>query len=265
MKALPCLCLAFLMPASHAQSPKQTIPQETQELLQRQINWDENKPSEKNPNGLFLQFSKIGETTSFGSGKRIAHYRAYVLGAPGNKKYALSVWKIGSDPHPISNDVYVNAKGLLMSHKPKPEQENSNFVGDDEFHLDVQAMQAEPVRYALTSSDKELVIYGTVVPFPLIDTDRSCQLEVRLAHSDATAVLIYADGLPANTEIPFQMLSAGEPETGKFNVDAQGHAVTTDYPSADGKDSGTLRVSLTTPGCSVAVEIPWGKGSYRPF
>jgi hypothetical protein len=152
-----------------------------------------------------------------------------------------------------------------MVHKPAPEQENSDFAGDDEFHLAMQAARAEPVRYALASSNKEFLVYGTVVPFPLTDTDRGCQLEVRLALSDATAVLIYADGLPANKEIPFQMLSADQPETGKFSVNAQGHAVTPAFPSFRRKESGLLQVNLTTTGCSVAVKLPWGKGSYHPF
>jgi hypothetical protein len=121
------------------------------------------------------------------------------------------------------------------------------------------------VRFALASSDKELLVSGTVVPFPREDTDRGCRLEVRLAQPDGSAVLISADGLPANAEIPFQLLTADEPGTGKFIANAQGHAVTTDYPSANGKDRGSLRVSLAIPECSVAVEIPWGKGSYHPL
>jgi hypothetical protein len=232
-------------------------------MLQRQISWDENSPSEKNPNGLYFQFSKTDETTS--SGKRVVLYRAYVFGAPENKKYTLTVWKIGSDPHTLPGEVYINAKGLLMKKKPNQEQENSDFVGDDELQLAVQAARAEPVRYALTSSNKEILVYGTVVPFPSEDIDRDCRLEVRLAQPDATAVLVYADGLPANTVVPFQMLSDDKPETGKFSVNAQGHAVETGILPTGVKEIGTLKVTLSSTECSVAVEIPWGEGSYHPL
>jgi hypothetical protein len=263
LNLLPCLCLATLVPVFSAQSTKQTVSDETQDLFQRQIGWDENQPSEKNPNGLSFQFFNTGDTTS--SGKRLMHYRAYVFGAPESKKYTLTVWKIGADPQIVFRDVYVNAKGLLMVHKPSPEQENSDFVGDDELHLAVQAAQAEPVRYMLTSSDKELIVYGTVVPFPIEKTDGACQLEVRIALPDAIAVLIYVDGLPANAVIPFQLISAGETETRKFNVNAQGHAVMNEYPAVKGRESGSLRVTLATTDCSVAVDIPWGPGSYHPL
>lgn len=234
-----------------------------QDLLLRQISWDENLPNGKNPAGLKLQFFKTDETTA--SRKRLARFRAYVFGAPENKKYALTIWKIGSDPHTLSGNVFVNGKGLLMLHKPGPEQENSDFVGDDEFHLATGAARGEPVRYALASTDKELFVSGTVVPFPIEDINNGCRLEVRLALPDATAVLIYADGLPANAEIPFQLLSAGKQETRKFSVDAQGHAATSDLRFAGGEDKGSLRVTLATTECSTAVEIPWGKGSYHPL
>jgi hypothetical protein len=263
LKALPCLCLAVLAPVSVAQSSKLPVSYETRDLVQRQISWDENSSGKFNPTRLYFQFSKTDETTS--SGKRVAHYRAYVFGAPQDKRYTLTVWRIGSDPRILSSNVYVNAKGLLMVRKPRPEQENSDFLGDDELQLAVQAARAEPVRYALTSYDKELLVYGTVVPFPREDSDKGCRLEARLAVPDATAVLIYADGLPANAEIPFQLLTGGEPGTGTFSVNAQGHAVTLGNPSTGGKDRGTLRVTLATMECSVAIELPWGQGSYHPL
>jgi hypothetical protein len=263
LKVLPYLCLAALAPVSPAQFSNQAIPHESQDLFQRQISWDENQPSEKNPNGLFFQFSKTDETTT--PGKRLAHYRAYVLGAPESKRYTLTVWRLGSDTRVLSNEVYVNAKGLLMVRQPSPEQENRDFVGDDELRLTVQAARAEPVRYALASSDKEFLVYGTLVPFPRENTDKGCRLEVRLALFDATVVVFYAEGLPANEEIPFQLLSANVSRAGKFNVNAQGHAVTTGLPYTGGKERGSFTVSLSTKDCSVAVDLPWGAGSYHPL
>jgi hypothetical protein len=263
LNSLSFFCLAFFVPIFSAQAPKQTIPDQTQDLLQRQISWDANRPDVKNPSGLQLRFFKTDETTA--SGKRLARFRAYVSGAPEGKKYTLTIWRIGSDPHTLSGSVFVNDKGLLMLHKPRPEQEDSDFVGDDEFHVGTEAARGEPVRYALASTDKTLFISGTVVPFPVEDINNGCRLEVRLALPEANAVLIYADGLPSNTEIPFQLVSAGKQETQKFSVDAQGHAATANFNFAGGEDRGSLRVTLATRECSTAVEIPWGKGSYHPL
>jgi hypothetical protein len=224
------------------------------------MSWDANQPNEKNPNGLHLQFFKIDEKGS--PGKRLVSYRVYVSGVSVSKKYALTVWRIGSEPRAVPGDVYVNGKGLLMVHKPGPGQEDSDFVGADELHLAVQAAQGEPIRYALASSDKQLIIDGTVVPFPLEAKDDGCRLEVRLALPDAEGVLISADGLPPNADAPFQLVSAGVTDTASFHADAQGHAVTMGLPFVADQDRGLLRVTLVTQECSTAVQVPWGKKSY---
>jgi len=62
-----------------------------QDLLQRQMAWDENSTNAKNPGGLHFQFFKIDETGS--SGKRTLTYRVYVRRAPEDKKYTLTVWR----------------------------------------------------------------------------------------------------------------------------------------------------------------------------
>jgi hypothetical protein len=260
VNSLSFFCLVLFLPFFSAQAAKRTKSEQVQDLLQRQMSWDENTRNGKNPDGLHFQFFKIDEAGP--SGKRLVTYRVYVPGVPVSKKYALTVWRIGSDPRPIPGDIYVNGKGLLMLRKPNAGQEDSDFVGDDELHLAVQAAQGEPIRYALASSDKRLLIPGTVVPFPLEDQGQGCRLEVRLAMPDADAVLISADGLPANADVPFQLLSAGQTETGNFHTDAQGHAVTTDLPFANDLDKGSLRVSLVTHECSTAVQVRWGKKSY---
>lgn len=260
MKSLSVFCLVLFLPFFSARAAKRTSSKEVQDLLKRQMSWDENPANGKNPDGLHFQFFKIDESGS--SGKSLVTYRIYIPGAPQNKKYALTVWRIGSEPRPIPGQVYVNAKGLLMVHKPNPGQVDSDFVGDDELHLSVQAAQGEPIRYALESSDKQLVIAGTVVPFPLEASGQGCRLEVRLAVPDADAVLISADGLPANADVPFQLVSAGITDTGSFHADAQGHAVTTDLPNVADVDRGSLRVTLVTQECSTAIELPWGKKSY---
>lgn len=258
---LICFCLVLLLPFFSVHAAKRTPAQIVQDLLQQQIVWDESSPNERNPNGLSFQFFKIDETDS--PARSVVRYRVYISGIPTDRRFALRVWKIGSDPRVLSSSVYANANGLLMERKPTPAEENSNFIGDGELHMAVGAALGEPLRYSLTSSDKKLLITGTLVPFPLQVAQQGCRLEVRLALPDASAVLIYADGLPPNAEIPFQMVSAGEQKPGKFITDAHGHAVTTDLPFVQNLDQGSLRVTIDNKNCSAAVEIPWGKKSYQ--
>jgi hypothetical protein len=160
----------------------------------------------------------------------------------------------------------VNAKVLLMDHKPRPDQENKDSVDeDDELDLAFQAARGEPIRVILATPDDKFMVPGTIVPFPIENNDKNCHLEIRLAMPDAEAILIYADGLPPNTEVPFQSNSAGEVSQNKFTVNANGHAAAADLPYVEGKNSGIVKETLTTKECSVSVEIPWGKGSYKPL
>ena len=232
--------------------------------LKKQVGWDDNLPDSTNPGGLQFHFSKIGDL-NIPQG-HLVNYRAYVRGAAEKTKYFVGVWKVGAELQILPTDVYVNAKGLLMDHKPRPDQEDKDSVEeDDELDLAVEAARGEPIRVILVSADKKIAVPGTLVPFPIESEDKNCRLEVRLASMDGQAILIYADGLPPNTVVPFESNSAGEVVQNKFNVNAQGHAVAGDQPKVDGKDSGVVKETLSTKDCSVSVEIPWGKGSYHPL
>jgi hypothetical protein len=277
LKILPCLCLALIVPICYTQTTKQTSPPVVVEMrptanesgglravLERQVGWDDNLPNDVNPAGLQFQFSKIGEL-NLPQGHLI-NYRVYVHGAAENKKYALGVWKVGTELQVLPTDVYVNTKGLLMDHKPRPDQEDKDSVEEeDELDLAVEAARGEPIRVILATADGKLMVPGTVVPFPIESKDKTCRLEARLASKDGEAILLYVDGLPPNTVVPFETNSAGEVGQGEFTVNANGHAAATDLPYVKGKKSGVVKETLTTNECSVSVEIPWGKGSYKPL
>lgn len=244
--------------------PILTEPADIKATIERQIGWDDNMPSEVNPKGMQFQFAKIGDLNI--SQGHFVNYRVYVRGADENKKYSVGIWKVGAEMQILPTDVYVNAKGLLMDHKPRPDQENRDSVEeDDELDLALQAARGEPIRVILATADGKFMVPGTVVPFPIESKDKGCRLEIRLGSPDAETILIYADGLPPNTDVPFQSESAGEVTQAKFSVNANGHAATADLPYVEGKNSGIVKETLTTKDCSVSAEIPWGKGSYHPL
>jgi hypothetical protein len=250
-----CICKAF------GQTDAQKM-QKMQELTKRQVGWDDARPDQKNPGGLHFDFAKIDETLA--KDGHFERYRAYVHGAPENQKYSVGLWKIDQDLQILPVDVYVNAKGLLMVHKPRPEQENSDSVEDaDELDFALQAARGEPIRFILSTPDGTMLVPGTIVPFPIESKGESCRIEARLVQTDAQAVLIYADGLKPNSTVPVHVLSAGDAETTSFSVNSRGHAASVDMPDVEGKSSGTLKINVDTKGCAVSIELPWGKGSYH--
>jgi hypothetical protein len=237
-------------------------------MLNNQVGWDDNLPGERNPLGLHMQFTKI-DADAFTSAKTVGHfvrYRVSVQGANKDQTYLLYMWKIGSQVQLAYGQVYVNARGLLMAHRPHPDQQDKDSVdSDDEIELAFQAAPGEPMRFLLTTSDAKLLVPGTVVPYPISSEDKGCRLEARLGMPDAQAVLLYVDGLAPSADVPFQAISEGEAHPASFHTNARGHAATVDLPYVEGKDAGVLKVSVATKECSVSVDIPWGNGSYHAF
>jgi hypothetical protein len=273
--ALWAVCIFSLVPTL-AQDPKHANPegstysairgkkppQELIDLLQRQVGWDDARPNALNPQGLRLRFEKIDEKPF--QGKRFARFRVYADGAPEEMAYLLGTWPIGKELSMETRTVYINERGLLMIRKPRPEEEMRLKV-DDEAELDLMPLTeiGEPTRVALASLDRKLVIPGTVVPQPAIAQDGDCKLEVRMALPGSLGVLIIADGFPPKTKIPLLSVSEGEAIDGLLATNADGHAVTLDFPQVEGKSQGVLRVTAQGKGCSPTVEMPWGEAG-RP-
>jgi hypothetical protein len=262
------VCVGGLAPAmmfgQANSSPK--LPEAAVKMLNKQVGWDDAGVSPKNPLGLRFRFVKIDEgRSSVPEAKgHSMRYRVFVSGLTEGEKYSLGIWKIGSEMQMLSDEVYANNKGLLMVHKPRPDQENRSEVGrKDELDLSLQAAKGEPVRFVLASANEKLVVPGTIVPFPIQSDTGSCRLEARLGLPDAQAVLIYADGLPPNTTVPLESDSAGEAMPTSLQVNAKGHAATVDLPFVDGTVDGLLKVAIRIPRCNLSVEIPWGQGSYH--
>lgn len=255
---------------AQSQAPKAapSVSPEILKMLNAQVGWDDALPGEHNPAGLHMNFVKI-DSEAFVQSKTVGHfvrYRVLVPGAPQEPVYALAQWKIGSQIQVAYNQIYVNSKGLLMLHRPQPDQQDKDALDPaDELELSLQTAAGEPIRYALTSSENSLIVPGTVVPNPIEKKDGNCRLEARLAMPGAEGVLIYTDGLEPGTDVPFQAVSEGESHPGSFHTNGHGHAATVNLPYVKGKSNGVLKVSVASKGCSVSIEIPWGKGSYKPL
>ena len=234
----------------------QKPPAEVLNVLQRQVGWDEARPNRLNPEGLKLRFEKIDDKLM--QGRRFSRFRVFASGAPEGKVYLLGSWPVGKDLSFDTHEVYLNEQGLLMVHKPRPEQEAMMRVSeDDELDLMPLTDEGEPMRLMLSSLDKELSIPGTLVPLPVVSQDNGCKLEVRTALPGALGVLIFADGFPPKSQIPLLSVSEGEAVNGLLATDPNGHAVTLDFPRVVGKENGLLRVTAQGKDCTPSVEFHW--------
>ena len=179
-------------------------------------------------------------------------------GAPEDKVFAIATWTLSQPLKYDPRDIYVNGQGLLMIHRPKPEQEMSLTTPDDELVVSMSAVNAEPVRFLFSRRDRQLLISTTVVPRPVKSEERGCRLEARLAAPDASSVLIVADGFPAKEKIPLVLESEGQPLSEVMTTNQDGHAVMAAFPFVPGKTQGSLRATAEGPDCLPSVVLPWG-------
>jgi hypothetical protein len=236
------------------------------DLLQSEVAWDRATPEPTNPLGMKLRFVKIDDAPN---ATAVPRYRIYADGAPENKIFSFGTWLVSKDIVHDSNfihanagvsgsrDVYVNARGLVMYHKPKPEEARSSRLAD-ELEVTPVAANGEPIRYMLDSLDEELQIVGTLVLHPVEAEDEGCRLEVRIAQPDATAVLIYVEGFRAKARIPVVLQSANGAVTQVLIVDEDGRAVLAGFPHVPNKTQGILKVTAEGGNCLPSVELPWG-------
>jgi hypothetical protein len=274
MRRLPLIALiAFVqLPVlSYGKAPKKneteglvyaTIPGQPNpakplvELLVREARWDNGDLGVGNDQRMKLRFEKVDDQP--GAAGAAVRYRVFAVGAPENKVYAWRVWQAGDEPKGQTGDLYVNARGLLMTHRPTSQEEYSLRVPGGEFTISPVADSAVPLRFDIASRDNQLAIPGTLVPQPVAGMDHGCRLEVRIAQPNATAVFFVADGLPMESKIPLVMESEGQTANMTIVTDGAGHAIVAGFPYVAGKTQGTLRATAEGPDCLPTVSLPWG-------
>ncbi len=269
--APPLLFLAIALACASSQAGAATFPDsggsgygKSPSTVRYQMLWDQGFDL---PPGSHLRFVKVGEM-----GSDVGHLLRYRIFADAGEQgvpYVLGVWRIGTeidDLQILSESAYVNRKGLVMNNPPNPAQQDVTELTDgSETVVDVKAAKGEPVRFVLRTQDSKTMIGGTLVPFPIEATDKTCKLRALLADPEANSVLLYADGFPSNAVLMVQNVSQGVVQEQKFYTDAKGHGAGIVSPRIKGADSGTATETLQGGACKVTLGVPWGEGSFHPM
>ena len=220
----------------------------------------------RNPSGSNFHFSKIDEIPQ--DQGHLLRYRILIpnMTGPPSQVYRLSIWRIGSEIKVLRKQVYLNARGLLMKHLPLPDQQESESLGaEDEVEVEFVAAHGEPVRFTLVSSDERIEIPGTIVPYPIEGKDANCGIQARLGFPEGERILVFGAGFRGNTPVPVYVVSEGKSHAVQVTANELGGFVTIVDPHVEGSDSGVVKISVDPRECPVAVEIPWGSGTYQPI
>jgi hypothetical protein len=201
----------------------------------------------------------LKETSRKGvDGRTVVSYRLFASGLPKGQHFRLWTWNLGSEPQAVT-DAFINPDGLIV-----------NVLGDatrkvSEDPIDVRAIagRGEPKRFALTSDDQTLQAFAEAVPFPIEKSANGCRLSVEMSAPNYAGVIVRGSGFQPGESLTVELASG--PEGGKQQTTATptGTYTAVIFPAVKGQKSGKASVTITTPKCSVAVQFPWGDGSYK--
>lgn len=189
-------------------------------------------------------------------GRTVVSYRLFASGLPKGQHFTLWTWNLGSEPQAVA-DAFINPDGLIV-----------NRLGDathkeDPIDIRVSAGRGERKRFALTSDDWAMQAFAEAVPFPLEQSANGCRLSVEMSAPNYAGVVLHGSGFQPNETLTINLASG--PEGGKQQASAtpDGTYTAAIFPAVKGQKSGNASVMIASPKCSVAVQFPWGDGSYR--
>ena len=207
-----------------------------------------------NSPGISLTLKEAGRNAA--NGRTVVSYRLFASGLPKGQHFTLWTWNLGSEPQAVA-DAFINPEGLIV-----------NRLGDvthkeDPIDARTFAGRGEKKRFAITSDDWTLQAFAEAVPFPMEQTANGCRLSVEMAAPNYEGVVIRGSGFQPSESLTIDLASG--PEGGKQHVNAtpEGTYTAAIFPLVKGQKSGKASVTITSPKCSVALQFPWGDGSYR--
>lgn len=143
------------------------------------------------------------------------------------------------------------------------------------------AAQGEAVRVALLATDRKHGAAASIIPFPIVNADKGCQLQVILGTKNAALVLIEGSGFPPNTDLDLDTITSGATNTLHARSNAEGRTIvpvlvgvkpqttgetTVRYAGANRAPSLQNSTTAATPAaaCAPSVSFHWGEGAYKP-
>lgn len=207
--------------------------------------------------GAAVTFKELGRNRA--DGHSMVTYNIFVTGLPKDKQYTLWVWQLGHAEPEAVTDALIGGDGKIVSRLA----DSAHKVTEDPINIRAFVGRGEAKRFALTSADWKDQVFGDVVPFPLDTASAGCQLSVTTFSPDYSTVVVRGSGFQPNEPLTMQSTSAGENGTSSVAASASGTTNTVLLPVAKGKSSGVCSFSITGAKCHVAIQFPWGAGSYK--
>lgn len=241
-------------PAPRSTAPvAHTTETELQKAAEATMRWDQaSTPGVK----ADVELLKKGDV----DGHPTVEYRLKITGGSPTKRYELIAWPITYNNSIFLMDGLAVAKdGTVGCPKDSYGTCALHYKGQ-ELHLTYSPGLGEIYRHALISDDKQSKVFFSFVPFPLIEKEKACSLEVVELKPGFGLVLVRGSGFHPGEEIQFQAGSYQDVHRARVKADQQGRFEAPYTPWVTGHTSGQSTVSATARSCAPKIAFNWGAG-----
>jgi hypothetical protein len=230
-----------------------TTQAELQKAAEATIRWDQaSTPGVKADVELLKKSDVNGHST--------VEYRLKITGGSTTKRYALIAWPITYNNSIFMMDGLAIAKDGTVGCPKDSYGTCALHHKGQELRLTYSPGLGEIYRHALISDDKQSKVFFSFVPFPLIEKDKGCSLEVVELKPGFGLVLVRGSGFRPGEEIQFQASSYQDVHRASVKADTQGRFEAPYTPWVTGHTEGQSTVSATARSCAPKIAFNWGAG-----
>src|SRR5258708_11553899 len=217
------------------------------------IQWDKSSTPGMNAEVQLIRKEQV-------DGKQMVQYRFKISGAPHNQLYTLIAWPVTlSDPIAMMDGLAIAADGSVGCPTDSTKTCVQRIKGA-ELKLTYAPGIGEIYRHALISDDKKSRIFFSFVPFPIVESDKSCSLEVVELKPGFGLVIIRGKGFQPGQSVLLHMQSYQEIHDPTVKTDAQGQFQAEYTPFVKARTTGVSDVSATGQRCAPKLSFNWGAG-----
>ncbi len=243
--------------ASPAPAPVQPKPQVSndaalmQKAAEATIDWDKSTTPGAKVDVLLIKKDQVDD-------KAVMQYHLKVSGAPKNKLYTLIAWPITiAQPATMMEGLAIAADGTVGC-PPDSTRSCAERMKGAELKLTYTPGIGEIYRHALISEDHASRIFFSIVPAPMVETDKTCSLEVIRLSPRFELAVIRGKGFVPGDQLSFRASSYQDVHDSQTKVNAQGEFWAVLSPYVQGRTMGTTQVTVKGKSCAPALSFEWG-------
>lgn len=255
-----CFLAAGQVPTPQKKTPSASAPAKpqgpTDEVLmqktaQATIDWDKSTTSGAKVDVQLIKKDQV-------NGKAVMQYHVKVSGAPKNKLYTLIAWPITiAQPVTMMEGLAIAADGTVGCPANSTKSCAERMKGA-ELKLTYTPDIGEIYRHALISEDHASRIFFSIVPAPMVETDKTCSLEVIRLSPRFELAVVRGKGFAPGDQLSFHTSSYQDVHDSQPKVNAQGEFWAVLSPFVQGRTMGTTQVTVKGRSCAPALSFEWG-------